>query len=130
MSETASTEFTPQWGIVEVFGHNRFAGMVSQVSVFGGAMCRVDVPEVPAYTDRWENEHPAVPAFTKMFGAGAIYSFTPVDEATAIAAARQNSAPISVYIEPVNPLPGRQLAMLTDGDGEENDDPTDSFHDQ
>jgi len=130
MSETNKSEFEPQWGVVEILGHNRFAGLISQQSVFGTVMCRVDVPELPEYVDEYERTRPAQTGYTKLFGGASIYAITPTDEATAKAAARRNSAALNVYIGEVNPMPPRRLAMLA-GDEEEGDDlPADPFHDQ
>jgi hypothetical protein len=84
-----------QWAIVEVMGHARFAGWVTEQTIGGAALIRVDVPELDGR-----------PAFCKMFGASAIYSITPVDEATArLAAGQFGEQPIPVYIPRALPAP-------------------------
>lgn len=60
------------WAIVEVMGHNKFAGYVSEQTIAGKSFVRVDVPESGA-----------VPAFSKMFGPDSIYCITPVSELVA-----------------------------------------------
>lgn len=73
-----------QWAIVELFGHQRVAGRVTEQTIGGCAFVRVDVPaceEVPGL--------PATQAFTKLYGQGAIYAVTFVDEAAARVTARQ-----------------------------------------
>lgn len=85
MSEE-TTKFE-QWAIVEVMGHRRFAGMVSEQTIGGSSFVRVDVPEIEG-----------TPAFTKFFGSGSIYCISPVSEAIARGlAAKWREAPISVY---------------------------------
>lgn len=66
------------WAIVEVMGHQRLAGKVSEQVIGGTAFVRVDVPEV-------RGSQP----FTKLLGNGAIYAITIVDEETARASAGQ-----------------------------------------
>ncbi|MBN1671180.1 MAG: hypothetical protein JXR37_09120 [Kiritimatiellae bacterium] len=65
-----------EWAIIELFGHQRIAGKVSNQEIGGACFIRVDVPPVE---DR--------AGFTKLFGSGAIYAITITDEATATAAA-------------------------------------------
>lgn len=65
-----------QWCIVELFGHQRIAGRVSEQTIGGCSFVRVDVP---GGKDR--------PAFTRLLGQGAIYSIIIADEVTARAAA-------------------------------------------
>lgn len=80
MSETK----LEQWAIVEIFGHQRIAGRVTEQTIGGCAFVRVDVPacdEIPG--------HSAAQAFTKLYGQGAIYAITFVDEAAARMTARQ-----------------------------------------
>ena len=83
--------------VVELFGHQKIAGQ---------GFVRVDVPETKRH-----------PAFTRIFGSGAIYSITPVDETTARMAAE------SIFIEPVQVYisPERQLAGPSDR-WEDNED--------
>ena len=77
-----------QWAIVELFGHQRIAGHVSEQVVAGTGFVRVDVP---AGTNR--------EAFTRMFGTGAIYSIIPTSEEIATAFAVRNvEVPISPYL--------------------------------
>lgn len=59
------------WAIVELMGHARIAGHVTERSVAGQNMLQVNVPATPMR-----------PAFTRLFGGGAIYAITPVDEET------------------------------------------------
>jgi hypothetical protein len=58
------------WAIVELFGHSQIAGAISEEEIAGGMFLRVDVPAV---IEGQED-------FTRYFGAGAIYSITPVAE--------------------------------------------------
>lgn len=88
-----------QWCIVEIMGHNVFAGFVTERTLGGTAMIQVDVPEVDA-------EHPA---FSKLFSANAIYAISPTTEAHAREAAQRiRQRPVTLYILP---QPARQLAM-------------------
>lgn len=75
------------WAIVELMGHQRIAGRVTEQAVFGTSLMRIDVPEVPGK-----------PGYTKFYGAAAIYALTPVDEQTARAVvAYLNVEPIRQY---------------------------------
>lgn len=77
-----------QWAIVELFGHQQIAGMVTEQVIAGQGFVRVDVPAGP---DR--------EAFTRMFGTGAIYSIIPTTEEVAtMFAARNVARPISPYM--------------------------------
>jgi len=76
-----------QWAIVELFGHQRMAGLVKNAQIGGCSFVRVDVPE----TKR-------APARTKMYGSGAIYGIEFVTEETArLAAEEYGPAPMSVW---------------------------------
>lgn len=75
------------WAIVELFGHQRIAGKLTEQTIGGAAFIRVDVP---AFEDS--------PAFTKLYTQGAIYGVTFVDEQIARAAAQAyRVAPVDVY---------------------------------
>lgn len=85
MSETTQT--LDIWGIVELFGHSKIAGKLTEQNIAGTNMLRVDVPET-------ENQ----PAFTKFYGSAAIYAINPVTEEVAKAKAHQLSvAPIDAW---------------------------------
>lgn len=81
MSGTPSFE---NFCIVELFGHQKIAGKVTEQVIAGQGFVRVDVPLTKRH-----------PAFTRLFGSGAIYSITPVDQSICEQAAE------SIYIEPV-----------------------------
>lgn len=75
------------WAIVEVMGHQTYAGRVSEQTIGGTSFVRVDVPQ----TERG-------PEFTKLFGSGAIYAMTIVSEDVArLRAASLGLKPLSVY---------------------------------
>jgi hypothetical protein len=124
MDDTTTTaeQFEPQWGIVEVMGHQRHAGLISQRSIFGTVFCQIDVPELPTYIDRWGEEHPAQSAYSKLVGGSAIFAITPTTEEIARAAARTNTKAVNVYLGEMNPMPPRQLAVITGGEDRNNAD--------
>lgn len=79
MTDTATTDRptldtapAPRWARVEIFGHVRHHGLVSEVEQFGTRMLRVDV-----FTDG------DVPIATHDYGGAAIFSVTPCTEAYA-----------------------------------------------
>lgn len=67
---TTTTEKFDSWALVELFGHQRIVGKVTEATLAGGAFLRVDVPE----------QGPQQPAFTRFYGPSAIYSLNPVTE--------------------------------------------------
>jgi hypothetical protein len=87
------------WGIVELFGHQRIAGKLTEQQIAGTTMLRVDVPTLEFRGRQLSLEAP-IPVetragFTKFYGAGAIYGITPTDEQTARLAAA------ALHMEPV-----------------------------
>lgn len=93
--------------IVELFGHQKIAGKVTEQVIGGQSFVRVDVPETKRTS-----------AFTRLFGAGAIYSITPVSEEIALRAAE------SIYVEPVTVYiaPSHQLTTNNDDEDDLNPD--------
>ena len=63
-----------EWAVLELFGHQRLAGLVSEVQLGGASFVRVDVPD-DEKKKSWK--------LTKMYNPSAIYSITPVTESTA-----------------------------------------------
>lgn len=64
-----SAEQQELWCLVELFGHKSIAGRVTEDVIGGCKLLRVDVPEAGGK-----------PAFTRYFGAAAIYGITPTSE--------------------------------------------------
>lgn len=76
------------WAIIELFGHSRIAGRVSEQTIGGQSFIRVDVPETDGQS-----------AFTRFLGNGAVYSLTPVSEDVARLAAKwMQVEPIRIYM--------------------------------
>lgn len=96
-----------EWALVELFGHQRIVGKVSEATLAGGAFLRVDVPEFDG-----------APAFTRYYGPSAIYAISPVTEAIARGLISHNRH------EPVSRFDLPQLAEKVsdvDRDPEEDD---------
>lgn len=80
------TKETETWAVLELFGHSRIAGKISEHQL-GGNFVRVDVPPVGGR-----------PAFTKLYGPSAIYAITFVDRDVALAAAEKMAVvPVATY---------------------------------
>ncbi len=60
------------WAIVELMGHRKLAGLVSEETKFGTAMLRIDVPAIGD-----------IAAFTQYYGGTSIYAMTPCSEQVA-----------------------------------------------
>lgn len=75
------------WGTVELFGHVRLGGRISEALIAGAPFIRVDIPE----TERQ-------PAFTRFLGPNAIYAITPTSEEIARSvAAYSDHEPVRSY---------------------------------
>jgi len=95
------------WAIVELMGHSVIAGYVTEQSIAGSAMLRVDVPKV-------DNHEP----FTKFFGGSAIYGITPTTEELAKSAAKRLAVrPVSLWVVPQD----RQMKIEYEDEPEPDD---------
>lgn len=65
------------WGLVELMGHNRIAGRITEQKFGNESMLRIDVPECGE-----------IPAFTKLVAIKAIYAINPLEEAETRALAK------------------------------------------
>ena len=75
------------WGLLELFGHQRLAGALSEQTIGGCHFIRIDIPECDG-----------VPGYTRLFSNGAIYGMTITTEDIARALALQMRArPIQAY---------------------------------
>lgn len=88
-----STSFNT-WAIVEVLGHKKVAGFVTEQTFGSAALIRVDVPETQqperrGYVgNRWGAIAPRTTgAYSKLIGVGSIYCITPCTEEVARKAA-------------------------------------------
>lgn len=75
------------WAILEIMGHQTYAGYVSEQVVAGQAFVRIDIPGDAELGD-----------WTKYFGPSSVYGITPVTEQIArLRAKTLGRAPMSVW---------------------------------
>lgn len=104
------------WAIVELFGHRKLAGYLTERQFGAAALLQVDVPETKQDGDQFTKP------YTKLIGVGSIYCLTPCSEAIARAVAtniERFNHPIPVDI-PLALLPTR--APADDAELVEDDD--------
>jgi hypothetical protein len=101
------------WAIVECMGHRRLAGKVTETTVAGQGMLRVDVPAVAATT-----YSPAVPEFTQFVAPSSLYALTPCTEevARAAAAASRSSPVTALNLQLALPAPAGDRGVDDDDD--------------
>lgn len=75
--ETPKAEPFEQWAIVELMGHVRLGGRLTEESHFGVALGRIDIPAADGFV-------------TQFFGGSSIYRITPVTEDVARAVSTAN----------------------------------------
>lgn len=99
MSDDSRTDF---WGVIEIMGHKRLAGRITEQVVGGHSFIRIDVPAGNS------------PAWSKLFGPAAIYGITPTTEDVALVVADQlDEHPLQTWDFP------ESIRVLLEGD----DDP-------
>ena len=85
--ETPSNTKFEHWALVELMGHQRIAGLVSEVNLAGRGFIRVDVP----------NQTGEI-LFSRFYSPDAIYCVSPTDRQIAIGLAiKCASRPVSIY---------------------------------
>lgn len=87
MTEPTEQTTTPfeVWGILELMGHVKTAGLISEQELFGTTLGRIDIPIDDGQM------------ITQYFGGGSVYRLTPVSETVARAfAARNKPRPVSI----------------------------------
>jgi hypothetical protein len=108
------------WALVELFGHSRIAGRVTERNVGGASFLQVDVPDTK-YN----------PSFTRLLNPSAIYAINPVTEEVAkYYAENLNVKPIESW--DINKFMEKakqnQIAAQSTPAGEEEEDETDRIH--
>ena len=90
------------WAVVELMGHRRVAGRISEEVRFGVPMCRVDTPDGDGFR-------------TALYGGPSIYGVHLVDEQTAREAAKYTSpAPFTRQLPEVSSAGSNGSAGLED----------------
>lgn len=83
MSDTA--EVFEGWAILELMGHRRLAGWLSEATIGGGSFIRIDVP----------SDDEAAAGATQFYAPASVYAITPTTEDVARSVARRNQpAPV------------------------------------
>jgi len=78
------------WAILEIMGHRKYGGLVTEEQIAGVAFIRLDIPESDGQ-----------PAVTQFYQPASIYCLTPTTEATARAMGRRfRPEPVSRYEVP------------------------------
>lgn len=99
------------YALVELFGHQRIAGKVTEAEIGGGKFLRVDVPALGE-----------LQALTRFYGPAAIYGITPVTEETALALAKRFGVqPVAAWDARQLLQPERTLAAGADEDEDDDD---------
>lgn len=104
------------FAIVELMGHRRLAGRVSEADQYGTRMLQVDVPvdDEGGYRSQW-------------YGGGSIYCVTPVDEATARRLAKHLGVRSPVQPWELDQAPQLPAAASDAGDDQEDDEGEDDI---
>jgi hypothetical protein len=98
------------WAILELFGHRKLAGRVTEATLAGGSFLRIDVPGLDGET-----------AATQFYGPSAIYAITPCEESVARRFAQDHQpAPVVRWELPAE-TPRRDPYLGRSGEGEEQD---------
>lgn len=129
------------WAVLEIFGHQRYAGYVTSEAFGQAVLFRVEVPPLEArdrITKHWEYvddkqvppgstvRDDAVQGYTKFFGPGAIYAMTPCSqEAAEKAVASMQARNVTV----VQLAPEAKTLPPADTDDDDLDDPDDGIDD-
>ena len=101
------------YALVELFGHQRIAGKVTEAEIGGGKFIRVDVPAIGD----------AQP-LTRFYSPGAIYGITPVTEETALALAAQ------FRVEPITPWEAKNALEVYEAKQKQRELPGRTYDDE
>lgn len=110
-TQEAVTAGFAEWAIVELMGHVKMAGYVTEAELFGSKLARIDIPG------------PDDKFVTQYFGGSSVYRITPTTEEIARAVAKHNSpAPVHRWELAQPKQIAETFGMERDDDFEEPDD--------
>lgn len=97
-----------KWAIVELMGHVRLAGRLSEEEKFGSKLGRIDIPKGESFV-------------TQYFGASSVYRITLCTEETARAAGSLNNVPMGIWDirEYLQPMVESKLLEMKEESAEE-----------
>ena len=102
------------WAIVELMGHVRLAGRVTEEEKFGGKLGRIDIPSGDEF-------------ITQYFGASSVYRITVVTEEVARHVSKQTApAPVSPWDFPKALSSAGNQGLMADRDDDDCDSGIDS----
>lgn len=87
MEEQKNETSFETWAIVELFGHGRVAGLVSERQIAGAGFIQVDVHDVKG----------AEVLFTRLINPKSVYAINPVQKEIALIAGETSARPITKY---------------------------------
>lgn len=103
-----------QWAIIELMGHVKIAGHVTEVEMFGSKLGRVDIPTGQTFT-------------TQYFNGSSLYRLTPTTEEIARAVAARNQ-PAPVYQWELSRPKQIEASDFTDSDDDDDSDDYEARH--
>lgn len=107
------SESFEQWAILELMGHVKLAGRVTEEEHFGAKLGRIDIPNGEGFT-------------TQYFSGGSIYRLTPTTEEIARGVAQRNQPePVHRWELPAPKayaVPGRPEEEFEYGHDDDDDD--------
>lgn len=80
MTSAAERTGFAEWVVLELLGHRRLAGYLTEQQIAGASFLRLDVPRIDD----------ARPAVTQLYSPGSVYAITPTTEVIARAVAAGN----------------------------------------
>lgn len=76
-----------QWCLLEIMGHQRYAGRVTEQTIAGQSFLRIDIPAIDE-----------IVAHTKYFGASSVYAINPIPQDVAVAlASKIRAQPVEIW---------------------------------
>lgn len=106
-----STKSIETWAIVELLGHVRLAGKLTEEEHFGTKLGRLEIPQASGEF------------ITVFFGGSSIYRISPVsEEAARVVAAHSQHQPINSWDLPRLPSPTATMSTFVPDEDEDEDD--------